>query len=178
MERGASIARVLLTEAELRARVIELGEEITRDYAGRKVILVGVLRGAIIFMADLIRAIDTTVNIDFIAVSSYGASTKSSGVVRLIKDLNESIEGEHVIIVEDIIDSGLTLAYLIDLFSRRNPASLRVCACLVKSRPRDHAVPVDYVGFTIENEFVIGYGLDYAGAYRNLPYVGIMSGLE
>lgn len=176
MEQGASIARVLLTEAELRARVTELGKEISRDYAGRKVILVGVLRGAIIFMADLIRAIDTTVNIDFIAVSSYGASTKSSGVVRLIKDLNESIEGEHVIIVEDIIDSGLTLAYLIDLFSRRNPASLRVCACLVKSRPRDHAAPVDYVGFTIENEFVIGYGLDYAGAYRNLPYVGIMSG--
>lgn len=176
MAADAVIARVLLTEDQLRARVIELGRQITRDYDGRKVILVGVLRGAIVFLADLIRAVDTTVNIDFIAVSSYGASTKSSGVVRLIKDLNESIEGEHVIIVEDIIDSGLTLTYLMDLFGRRNPASLRVCACLVKERQRDHAIPIHYVGFTIEDEFVIGYGLDYAGAYRNLPFVAVMAG--
>lgn len=175
MAHDAPIARVLLTEAELRARVRELGAEISRDYTGRKVTVVGVLRGAIVFLADLIRAIETTVNIDFIAVSSYGASTRSSGVVRLIKDLNESIEGEHVIIVEDIIDSGLTLAYLVDLFARRHPATLRICACLVKDRERDQQFAIDYTGFTIADEFVVGYGLDYAGAYRNLPYVGVLS---
>lgn len=167
-------AEILIAEQTIADRVRELGAAITRDYAGERVILVAVLRGAAVFLADLIRAIELTVMIDFIAVSSYGSSTKSSGVVRLIKDLNESIEGEHVIIVEDIIDSGLTLTYLVDLLQRRNPASLRVCSFLLKERPRDHPITVDYVGFTIPDVFVVGYGLDYAGAYRNLPYLGIL----
>lgn len=168
-------AEILIAEQTIADRVRELGAAITRDYAGERVILIAVLRGAAVFLADLIRAIELTVMIDFIAVSSYGSSTKSSGVVRLIKDLNESIEGEHVIIVEDIIDSGLTLTYLIDLLQRRNPASLRVCSFLLKERPRDHPISVDYVGFTIPDVFVVGYGLDYAGAYRNLPYLGILN---
>lgn len=178
MIQPGAIARVLIEEEQIRTRVRELGAEITRDYAGSAapVILIGVLRGAVVFMADLIRAIDTVVTIDFIAVSSYGASTKSSGVVRIFKDVNESIEGANVIIVEDIIDSGLTLAYLVDLLRRRGPADLRVCSFLLKERERDHdIVPIPYVGFTIPDEFVVGYGLDYAGAYRNLPYVGVLS---
>jgi hypoxanthine phosphoribosyltransferase len=170
-----AVSRVLIGEDEIRARVRELGAQITRDYAGRSVILVGILRGAVVFLADLIRAIDTTVMIDFIAVSSYGKSTKSSGVVRIFKDLNESIEGENVIIVEDIIDSGLTLAYLVDLLQRRNPAELKVCSFLLKERERHLQLSIDYVGFTIPDEFVIGYGLDYAGAYRNLPFVGVLA---
>lgn len=173
-----SIDRTLIEADTIQARVRELGAQIAADYAekGGPLILVGVLRGAVVFMADLIRAIDASLTIDFIAVSSYGASTKSSGVVRIFKDLNESIEGANVIIVEDIIDSGLTLAYLLDLLERRNPASLRVCTFLLKDRPRDHALPpLDYVGFTIPDEFVIGYGLDYAGRYRNLPYLGVLS---
>jgi hypoxanthine phosphoribosyltransferase len=173
-----SIDRVLLGAEEIQQRVRELGAQIAADLAGTSgpLILVGVLRGAVVFMADLIRAIDSSLTIDFIAVSSYGASTKSSGVVRIFKDLNESIEGAHVIIVEDIIDSGLTLTYLLDLLQRRNPASLRVCTFLLKDRPRDHELPpIDYIGFTIPDEFVIGYGLDYAGRYRNLPYLGVLS---
>ncbi len=173
-----SIERVLIDAETIAARVRELGARITAEYAelAEPLILIGILRGAIIFHADLIRAIERTLTIDFIAVSSYGASTKSSGVVRIFKDLNESIEGAHVIIVEDIIDSGLTLTYLLDLLARRNPASLRVCTFLLKERPRDHALPpIDYVGFTIPDEFVIGYGLDYAGRYRNLPYLGVLS---
>jgi hypoxanthine phosphoribosyltransferase len=173
-----AIARVLIEEAAIQARVRELGQQIAADYAGgtAPLMLIGVLRGAVIFMSDLIRAIDARLTIDFIAVSSYGASTKSSGVVRILKDINESIEGANVIIVEDIIDSGLTLAYLLDLLHRRNPADLRVCTFLLKDRPRDHTLPeIPYVGFTIPDEFVIGYGLDYAGRYRNLPYVGVLS---
>jgi hypoxanthine phosphoribosyltransferase len=173
-----SIDRVLIGTEEIQQRVRELGAQIAAEFAGTTgpLILVGVLRGAVVFMADLIRAIDSSLTIDFIAVSSYGASTKSSGVVRIFKDLNESIEGAHVIIVEDIIDSGLTLTYLLDLLQRRNPASLRVCTFLLKDRPRDHELPpIDYIGFTIPDEFVIGYGLDYAGRYRNLPYLGVLS---
>ncbi len=172
------VSEILIEEERVRERVRELGAQITRDYAGSTdpIILVGVLRGAVIFMADLIRAIDATLTIDFIAVSSYGRSTKSSGVVRIFKDINESIEGAHVIIVEDIIDSGLTLAYLRDLLLRRGPASLRVCSFLYKERERDEPVrSVDYIGFTIPDVFVVGYGLDYAGAYRNLPYVGVLA---
>lgn len=169
-----ALSHVLLDEATIQARVRELGAEIARDYAGKRIVLVGILRGAVVFMADLIRAIDAPVMIDFIAVSSYGRSTKSSGVVRIFKDLNESIEGEHVIIVEDIIDSGLTLTYLVDLLQRRNPADLRVCSFLLKERPRDRDVAIDYVGFRIPDEFVVGYGLDYAGEYRNLPMLGVL----
>ena len=173
-----TIARVLIEEEAIRERVRELGRQISADYAESvsPVVIVGVLRGAVIFLSDLIRAMDATLTIDFIAVSSYGASTKSSGVVRILKDINESIEGANVVIVEDIIDSGLTLTYLIDLLERRNPASLRVCTFLVKDRPREHALPpIDYIGFTIPDEFVIGYGLDYAGRYRNLPYLGVLA---
>lgn len=173
-----SITRVLIEAETIQARVRELGAQISADYATSTspVVVIGVLRGAVIFLSDLIRAIDTTLTIDFIAVSSYGASTKSSGVVRILKDINESIEGAHIIIVEDIVDSGLTLGYLLDLLGRRNPASIRVCTFLFKDRPRDHPLPpIDYVGFHIPDEFVIGYGLDYAGRYRNLPYLGILS---
>jgi hypoxanthine phosphoribosyltransferase len=173
-----AIARVLIEEGRIQARVRELGAQISRDYAGleQPLVVVGILRGAVVFMADLIRAIEPTLTIDFIAVSSYGQSTRSSGVVRIFKDLNESIQGAHVIIVEDIIDSGLTLSYLLDLLRRRDPADLRVCTFLLKERARDHALaPIAYVGFTIPDEFVVGYGLDYAGAYRNLPYLGVMA---
>lgn len=174
------IEKELIGAEAIRVRVKELGTQLTADYAEVEapLILIGVLRGAVLFMADLIRSIEHSLTIDFIAVSSYGASTKSSGVVRILKDVNESIEGAHVIIVEDIVDSGLTLAYLLELFRQRNPASLRVCAFLFKDRPRDHPLPpIDYIGFTIPDEFVIGYGLDYAGRYRNLPYLGVL-GLE
>ena len=180
MAGSGAIARVLIEEGRIRQRVRELGAQIGRDYtalagATTPLIVVGVLRGAVVFMADLIRSIDAPVTIDFIAVSSYGQSTKSSGVVRIFKDLNESIEGAHVIIVEDIIDSGLTLAYLVDLLQRRNPASLRVCSFLLKERERDHQVmPISYVGFTIPDEFVVGYGLDYMERYRNLPCIGVL----
>lgn len=173
-----TIERVLIPADTIAARIGALGKQITADYAGSDapLIIVGVLRGAVIFLADIIRAIDRTLTIDLIAVSSYGASTKSSGVVRILKDINESIEGAHVIVVEDIIDSGLTLAYLLDLLSHRNPASLRVCTFLLKDRPREAALPtIDYIGFTIPDEFVIGYGLDYAGRYRNLPYLGVLA---
>lgn len=172
-----TIERVLITEAQIAARIRALGARITADYADSDtpLIVVGVLRGAVVFLADMIRAIDRTLTIDLIAVSSYGASTKSSGVVRILKDINESIAGAHVIVVEDIVDSGLTLAYLLDLLQRRNPASLRVCTFLLKDRPREAALPpIEYVGFTIPDEFVIGYGLDYAGRYRNLPYLGVL----
>ena len=172
-----SIERVVLDAATIEARVRELGARITADYAGvdEPIVLIGILRGAAIFLADLIRNMDRMLTIDFMAVSSYGASTTSSGVVRILKDINESIEGAHVIIVEDIVDSGLTLAYLLDLLQRRGPASLRVCAFLMKDRPRANVLPpVDYIGFTIPDEFVIGYGLDYAGRYRNLPYLGVL----
>jgi hypoxanthine phosphoribosyltransferase len=174
-----SIERALIPAEEIQERVRVLGAQISADYADSDapLILVGILRGAVVFMADLIRAIDRpTLTIDFIAVSSYGASTKSSGVVRIFKDLNESIEGANVIIVEDIIDSGLTLVYLLDLLERRNPASVRICSFLLKDRPREQALPpIDYIGFSIPDEFVIGYGLDYAGRYRNLPYLGVLS---
>ena len=172
-----TIERVLIPEEQIAARIRALGAQITADYADSTapLIVVGVLRGAVVFLADVIRAIDRTLSIDLIAVSSYGASTKSSGVVRILKDINESIEGAHVIVVEDIVDSGLTLAYLLDLLQHRNPASLRVCTFLLKDRPRETALPdIDYVGFTIPDEFVIGYGLDYAGRYRNLPYLGVL----
>lgn len=174
-----AIARTLIPAEEIQERVRALGAQISADYAesDAPLILVGILRGAVVFMADLIRAIARpTLTIDFIAVSSYGASTKSSGVVRIFKDLNESIEGANVIIVEDIIDSGLTLIYLLDLLERRNPASVRICSFLLKERHREQALPpIDYIGFSIPDEFVIGYGLDYAGRYRNLPYLGVLA---
>jgi hypoxanthine phosphoribosyltransferase len=172
LERG--VTEVLIDEDRLRARVLELGEEISADYAGRDLLLVGVLKGAVFFMADLMRTLTIPCEIDFMAISSYGAQTDSSGVVRILKDLDINIEGRHVLVVEDIIDSGLTLSYLIRNLEAREPASLEVCALMTKPDRREIEVPVRYVGFEIPNRFVIGYGLDFAERYRNLPYVGVL----
>ncbi|MCY3560454.1 MAG: hypoxanthine phosphoribosyltransferase [bacterium] len=165
--------RELIAADALQRRIAELGEEITADYAGRRPLLVGVLKGAFMFMSDLIRRIDLPVELDFMAVSSYGVSTKTSGVVRILKDLDVDLAGRDVLLVEDIVDSGLTLAYLRDLLLARSPASLQVCALLVREGSRPSAAELRYVGFEVPPEFVIGYGLDFAERYRNLPYVCI-----
>ena len=172
LERG--VAEVLIEEDVLRSRVVELGDEISRDYEGRELLLIGVLKGAVFFMADLMRQLTVPCEIDFMAISSYGASTDSSGVVRILKDLDINIDGRDVLVVEDIIDSGLTLSYLMRNLEARDPASLEVCALLTKPERRELNVPVRYVGFEIPNRFVIGYGLDFAERYRNLPYVGVL----
>ena len=172
MEQG--VAEVLIEEDALRDRIAELGAEISVDYAGKDLLLVGVLKGAVFFMADLMRSISVPCEVDFMAISSYGASTDSSGVVRILKDLDESIEGRNVLVVEDIIDSGLTLSYLKRTLSARRPASLEICALLTKPERREVEVPVRYTGFEIPNRFVVGYGLDFAERYRNLRYVGVL----
>lgn len=168
------VERVFISEEQITQRVAELGRQITEDYRGRDLMLVGVLKGAVMFMVDLARAINLPLAIDFMATSSYGASTQSSGVVRILKDLDRSIDGRNILIVEDIVDSGLTLAYLREILKDRNPASIRICALLDKRRARKANVHLDYVGFEIPDEFVVGYGLDYAEAYRNLPFVGVL----
>ena len=168
------VERILYTEEELRRRVKELGAQITADYAGRRPILASVLRGSYIFMADLTRAIDLDVTVDFMAVSSYGAGTVSSGQVEIKKDLSDTIEGRDLIIVEDILDSGNTLYYLMDVLRARRPASFRICALMDKPERRTKPISADYVGFTIPDAFIVGYGLDYAERYRNLPYVGVL----
>lgn len=168
------IQEVLLTEEMLAAKVAELGAQITRDYADKEILAIGILKGAVVFMTDLIRAIDRPVELDFMAVSSYGEHTDSSGIVRILKDLDKSIEGKHVLIVEDIIDSGQTLSYLIRNLTERRPASIQLCTLMNKPERRKVDLPVKYVGFEIPNEFVVGYGLDYAEKYRNLPYLGIL----
>jgi hypoxanthine phosphoribosyltransferase len=168
------IAEILIEEDALRERVAELGAEISTDYAGRDLLLVGVLKGAVFFMADLMRSIEVHCEVDFMAISSYGASTDSSGVVRILKDLDIAIEGRHVLVVEDIIDSGLTLSYLMRNLRARKPATLEVCALLTKPERREIDVAVRYVGFEIPNRFVVGYGLDFAERYRNLRYVGVL----
>jgi hypoxanthine phosphoribosyltransferase len=168
------IAEVLITEEHLRRRVQEMGADLQRDYAGQDLLLVGVLKGALMFMVDLAREIDMPLHLDFMAISSYGAAAKSSGVVRLIKDLDVNIAGRNVVIVEDVVDTGLTLAYIRENLSTRGPASLRICALLDKREARKADVPLDYVGFVIPNQFVVGYGLDYAEAYRNLPFIGVL----
>lgn len=165
------LGRVVVPEAELKARVRQLGVQITRDYEGRAPLLVGVLKGACIFLSDLARAIDLPVEFDFMAVSSYGSATRTSGVVRIVKDLDIDLSGRDVIIVEDIVDSGLTLAYLRRNLAARNPRSLAVCALLVKELPHPADMELAYEGFRIAPEFVVGYGLDVAERYRNLPYV-------
>jgi hypoxanthine phosphoribosyltransferase len=171
----ADIGEVLVTEEAIQARVVELGREIGRDYADRKLTLVSVLKGALPFMADLMRAIPVPVRIDLMEVSSYGGTaTESSGLVRILKDLSASIEGEEVLIVEDIIDTGLTLNYLVRYLRGKNPGSLRICTLLDKPARRLVDIPVDYVGFTIPDQFVVGYGLDYGEYYRNLRYVGVL----
>jgi hypoxanthine phosphoribosyltransferase len=172
LERG--VGEILISAGELQARIGELGREITDEYAGRELLLVGVLKGAVFFMADLMRHLGVPCEIDFMAISSYGASTDSSGVVRILKDLDINIEGRHVLVVEDIIDSGLTLSYLVRNLESREPASLEVCALLTKTARREIEVDVRWVGFEIPNKFVIGYGLDFAERYRNLPYVGVL----
>ena len=164
----------LITAEEIEEKLADLGGQITADYQGKDVLLVGVLRGAFMVMADLARHIDLPVEFDFMAVSSYGASTQTSGVVRILKDRDEEIEGRHVLIVEDIIDSGLTLNYLMKSLNVRKPASLEIAALLLKEGIQRVPLQVKYVGFPIGPEFVVGYGLDYAGKYRNLPYVGVM----
>jgi len=169
-----AVGEVLIEEDALRRRVAELGAEISADYDGRDLLLVGVLKGAVFFMADLMRHLAVPCEIDFMAISSYGASTDSSGVVRILKDLDINIEGRDVLVVEDIIDSGLTLSYLMRNLEAREPATLEICALLTKPERREIEVPVRYVGFEIPNRFVIGYGLDFAERYRNLPYVGVL----
>ncbi|MEN9936532.1 MAG: hypothetical protein RLZZ387_3111 [Chloroflexota bacterium] len=169
------IETILISSDDIQAKVREMGALLASEYGPKgDLLLVGVLKGCIMFMVDLARAIDMPVAIDFIATSSYGHSTESSGVVRVLKDLDTDIAGRHVLIVEDIIDSGLTLGYLREQLLRRNPASLRICALLNKPERRTADVPVDYLGFDIPNEFVVGYGLDYSERYRNLPYIGIL----
>jgi hypoxanthine phosphoribosyltransferase len=173
------LGEVLVTAEELQRRVAELGRQITADYAAqppRPLLLVGVLKGAVFFLSDLMRYIDVPVEVDFMAVASYGSATDSSGVVRILKDLDASIEGRDVLIVEDIVDSGLTLQYLLRNLGSRNPASLEVCALLTKPERRKVDLPTRYVGFEIPNRFVVGYGLDYAERHRNLPFVAVMEG--
>ncbi len=169
-----NISEILITEEEIRAKVAALGKQIKRDYKGKYLLLLGTLKGAVPFIADLARAIDLPLEIDYMAISSYGNTTHSSGVVRILKDLEGPIEQKHVLIVEDIVDSGLTLHYQMDVLRQRHPLSLRVCALLDKDRERIKVVDLDYMGFQIPNRFVVGYGLDYAQRYRNLPYIGIL----
>jgi hypoxanthine phosphoribosyltransferase len=173
-ELAAAVEEILVDEHALQGRIAELGASITDDYRGRDLLLIGVLKGAVFFMADLMRQIDAPCEVDFMAISSYGAGVDSSGVVRILKDLDVSIEGRNVLVVEDIIDSGLTLSYLLRNLEAREPASLEVCALLTKPERREVEVPVRYVGFEIPNRFVIGYGLDFAERYRNLPYIGVL----
>jgi hypoxanthine phosphoribosyltransferase len=170
-----AIGETLVSQDDLRRRVAELGREVSRDYDGRELLMVGVLKGAVLFLADLMRSIDVPCEIDFMAVSSYGSQTDSSGVVRILKDLDAPIEGRHVLIVEDIIDSGLTLHYLMRNLRARNPASLEVCALLTKPERLRVDLSPRYVGFEIPNRFAIGYGLDHAQQYRNLDYVAALA---
>ena len=167
--------RVLIPEDKVDERIAQLGEQISQDYAGRQVHLIGILKGSIFFICELAKRITVPVTMDFMSVSSYGAGTKSSGVVKLIKDLDDPINGKDVLVVEDIIDSGRTLSYLLKNLSSRQPASIRLCTLLDKPERREVDVEVDYQGFRIPDEFVIGYGLDYDQRYRNLPYIGVLS---
>jgi hypoxanthine phosphoribosyltransferase len=170
----ADVQEVLLTEDLIQARVAELGAQLSTDYAGLEPVLISVLKGSIVFLADLVRSMELPLSIDIMEVSSYGAATETSGQVRILKDLSNPIEGRHVIVVEDIIDTGLTLNYLLRYLREKGPASLRICCLLDKPARRLTEIPIDYVGFTIPDRFVVGYGLDYGERYRNLPYVGVL----
>ncbi len=167
--------RILIPEDKVDERIAQLGAQISQDYAGKQVHLVGILKGSIFFICELAKRISVPVTLDFMSVSSYGSGTKSSGIVKMIKDLDEPIEGKDVLIVEDIIDSGRTLSYLLKNLSSRKPASIRLCTMLDKPERREVDVEVDYQGFIIPDEFVVGYGLDYDQRYRNLPYIGVLS---
>jgi hypoxanthine phosphoribosyltransferase len=175
VQQAAEVGEVLVGAEELQLRVRELGEAISRDYAGRPLLLIGVLKGAVFFLSDLMRHVDIPVEVDFMAVASYGSATDSSGVVRILKDLDVVIEGRDVLIVEDIVDSGLTLQYLLRNLGSRDPASLEVCALLTKPSRRKVELPVRYVGFEIPDRFVVGYGLDYDERHRNLPFVAALA---
>ncbi len=168
------IKKVLIDENELKAIVKRLGAEITADYLGKDVLLIGILKGSVIFMADLMREIDVPCNIDFMAVSSYGNGTESSGRVKINKDLDNDIQGKDIIIIEDILDSGKTLYYIRDILSARRPASIRICTLFDKPERREADIKADYVGSLVPNEFIVGYGLDYSEYYRNLPFIGVL----
>ncbi|ASS73807.1 hypoxanthine phosphoribosyltransferase [Tumebacillus algifaecis] len=168
------VQEILFTEEEVSAKVRELGEQITRDYQGQNLLVIGILKGAAMFMGDLVKRIGMLVEMDFMAVSSYGKSSESSGVVRIIKDLDKSIEDRHVLIVEDIIDTGLTLHYLKNLLQQRNAASVKVVSLLDKPERRKVEISPDYLGFSVPDHFIVGYGLDFAERYRNLPYIGVL----
>ena len=176
MELEDDIAQVLISEGAIAGRIAEMGAQISRDYAGKDLMLVCILKGASMFLADLVRQITVPVSYDFVAVSSYGADTKSSGVVRILKDLDDSVESKHVLVIEDIVDTGLTLrlSYLLENLRSRRAASVKICTLLDKPSRRRMDVVVDYCGFTVEDQYVVGYGLDYQGRYRSLPYVGLL----
>lgn len=174
----AETVRVLVSEEEVDAKIAELGKQISEDYAGKQIHLICILRGGAAFMCELAKRITVPVTMDFMSVGSYGDGTKSSGIVRIKKDLDDALEGKDVLIVEDIIDSGRTLYYLMDILKERKPNSMRLCTLLDKPERRVKDVHVDYVGFNIPDEFVVGYGLDYAQKYRNLPYIGVVEGVE
>jgi hypoxanthine phosphoribosyltransferase len=170
--------RVLISEEEVQAKVVELGKAITNDYRGSDLTLVGVLKGSFLFMADLCRHIELPITCDFLGLSSYHGRTRTSGVIRITSDLNQPVEGRHILVVEDIIDTGLTMEYLLENLSTRRPKSIKVCSLLHKPERRQVETPIDYLGFTVPNEFVVGYGLDYMGRYRNLRFVGVMENAE
>jgi len=172
--KARGVSRILITEEEIQREIKAMARELDAEYAEESPLMVGVLTGAVAFMADLVKTMTIPLVIDFMAVSSYGASTKSTGVVRILKDLNDEIEGRRIVVVEDIVDSGLTLQYLLDVLERRNPKDIRVVALVKKDKPDAIDVQVDRIGFTVPDEFVVGYGLDYAGEYRNLPYVAVL----
>ncbi|MGN0331438.1 MAG: hypoxanthine phosphoribosyltransferase [Lachnospiraceae bacterium] len=174
----AEHVRVLIPEEDVAKRIEELGKQISEDYAGKQVHLICVLKGGVFFMCELAKRISVPVSLDFMSVSSYGDGTSSSGIVKIAKDLDEALEGKDVLVVEDIIDSGRTLYYLLDILKKRNPNSMRLCTLLDKPDRRVRDVKVDYVGYEIPDEFVVGYGLDYAQRYRNLPYIGVVEGVE
>jgi len=169
------IKDILVNEADIKKMVAQLGQRITNDYEGKEIMVISILKGAVVFCADLIREIKVPVKLDFMALSSYGASTQSSGAVQILKDLDSSVEGRHLLIIEDIVDTGLTLKYLIGILNARGPASIKTCVFLDKPERRKVDVKIDYAGIEIPDAFVVGYGLDYAGAYRHLPYVAVLS---
>lgn len=180
MASSGNISEVLLTEEQIAERVRELGSKISDDYKDKELVLVGILKGSFIFLADLIRCISIPLSVDFVAIASYGASTKSSGIVRVLKDLDDSVEGKHVLLVEDIVDTGLTLklSNIVDNLHAKKAASVRICSLLDKPNRRKVDVEVDYTGFVIPDRFVVGYGLDLGGLYRNLPYIGVLNNKE
>jgi len=171
---SADIKKVLITEHQIQEKVAELGAIISKDYQGKNPILISILKGGVVFLADLMRKITIPIEIEFLGISSYGKSTKSSGVVKIVKDLNIDIRGRHVLIIEDIVDTGLSLTYIKNMLIARNPQSLKICALLDKYEARVQEIFIDYPGFQISNEFVVGYGLDYAEKYRNLSYIGVL----